>query len=150
MIHEVKGNLLDAKGIILHGCNAQGVMGSGVALAIRNKWPGAYEKYKAHCSDLEVHPRDFLGDVVWYSEGDVVIGNCITQEFYGRNGRRFVSYDAVDKCMEEVGLVAAQSPQLDINFPLIGCGLGGGYWPVVREIIEYRIPDSLKKVLWIQ
>ena len=33
------GNILDAKGIIMHGCNAQGVMGSGLAKDIRERWP---------------------------------------------------------------------------------------------------------------
>ncbi len=28
-----------SSGIIVHGCNAQGVMGSGVALALRTTWP---------------------------------------------------------------------------------------------------------------
>jgi O-acetyl-ADP-ribose deacetylase (regulator of RNase III) len=35
MIETRKGSLLDATGIIVHGCNCQGVMGSGVALAIK-------------------------------------------------------------------------------------------------------------------
>lgn len=35
-----------------------------------------------------------------------------------------------------------------INFPLIGCGLGGLYWPVVREIIDHRIPDTFTKNLY--
>ena len=33
-------------GIIVHGCNAQGVMGSGVAKAIRLKYPQVFEDYK--------------------------------------------------------------------------------------------------------
>ena len=37
MIQYKKGDLLSVtKGIIAHGCNAQGVMGSGVALQIKN------------------------------------------------------------------------------------------------------------------
>lgn len=40
MIEYRKGNLLDiTSGVIVHGCNMRGVMGSGVALAIRNKYP---------------------------------------------------------------------------------------------------------------
>ena len=31
--------------IIVHGCNAQGVMGAGVAKAIRTKYPEAYSNY---------------------------------------------------------------------------------------------------------
>ena len=31
---------------ICHQVNCQGVMGSGVAKAIRDKWPQVYEEYK--------------------------------------------------------------------------------------------------------
>lgn len=34
------------RGIVVHGVNCQGVMGSGVALAIRTKWPQIFESYK--------------------------------------------------------------------------------------------------------
>lgn len=150
MIHQVKGNLLDAKGIILHGCNAQGVMGSGVANAIRAKWPRVYEEYvdfiqnSGGCALAD----EYMGEVFWVELGDVWVGNCITQEFYGRDGLKYLSYDAIDRCMQEVARVAPQFPGADINFPLIGCGLAGGYWPVVEAIIEHRIPDTFKKVLW--
>ena len=46
MIETRKGNLLEqTKGVIIHGCNCQGVMSSGIALQIRNKWPGVFETY---------------------------------------------------------------------------------------------------------
>jgi hypothetical protein len=41
-----QGDLLDCiEKVIVHGCNAQGVMGSGVALAIRKKYPDAARAY---------------------------------------------------------------------------------------------------------
>ena len=33
-------------GVIVHGVNCQGAMGSGVALAILKKWPTVYSEYK--------------------------------------------------------------------------------------------------------
>ena len=30
---------------IVHGCNAQGVMGSGVAKALRDEWPQIFKPY---------------------------------------------------------------------------------------------------------
>lgn len=151
MIHEVKGNLLDAKGIIIHGCNAKGVMGSGVALAIKNKWPEVFEHYAYAIKSYGGmdHAREYMGRVFWIEPSDgVVVGNCITQQLYGIDGSKYLSYDALDKCMIDVAETARQFPGHDINFPLIGCGLAGGHWPVVREIIEHRIPDTFKKVLW--
>ena len=42
-----KGDLLTTDAdIIVHGCNCQGVMGSGVAKQIKEKFPNAYTIYK--------------------------------------------------------------------------------------------------------
>ena len=35
------------KGIITHQFNCQGVMGCGIELQIRQKWPEVYQRYKA-------------------------------------------------------------------------------------------------------
>ena len=43
-----KGDLFQTEiKTIVHGCNAQGVMGSGVAKIIRDKYPKAYDRYVA-------------------------------------------------------------------------------------------------------
>ena len=42
------GNLLDAQtAVIAHQVNCQGVMGSGVAKQIRDKWTNVYTAYRA-------------------------------------------------------------------------------------------------------
>lgn len=51
MIKYKKGNLLDCYraneiNVIAHVANCQGVFGSGLALAIKNDFPEAYEAYK--------------------------------------------------------------------------------------------------------
>ena len=49
MIRVVKGNLLDAREIVIaHQVNCQKKMNSGVAKAIREKYPEVYEKYLIH------------------------------------------------------------------------------------------------------
>mgnify|MGYP002509055859 FL=1 len=46
MIHEVKGSLFDTNcDYICHQVNCRGKMNSGVAKAIREKWPIVYDKY---------------------------------------------------------------------------------------------------------
>ena len=151
MITTIKGDLVTAKGIILHGVNCQGVMGSGVAKAIRDKWPQVYKEYADVVREYggPSYANEYLGEVHWVEIGDVWVANCFTQEFYGKDGHRYASYDAMDRCMEEVARVAPQFPHAPINFPLIGCHLGGLQWPIVREIIEFRIPDTFTKNLWV-
>ena len=112
---------------IAHGCNAQGVMGSGVAKAIRAKWPGAYQIYRALYEGTGRLP---LGTVQWYDDyvNDKVIINCITQEFYGYDGRRYASPEAIKTCLDKIA-TALHDEDYDkpvkIAIPWIGCGLGG-------------------------
>lgn len=59
-IHRISGNLLACTGILVHGCNCKGVMGSGVAAAIRNRWPDVYKAYR----EKFLHDGLRLGDAV--------------------------------------------------------------------------------------
>lgn len=153
MINTINGDLLTAKGLILHGVNCQGVMGSGVALAIKNKWPEVFYTYKDYIAHfLSNSSEGLLGEVVDRkvdSEDGVVVLNCFTQDRYGRDGKKYASYDAVDTSMQRAVGLAEMWRMNVINFPLIGCGLGGLHWPVVREIIEHRIPDTFTKNLYV-
>ena len=48
----IVGNILDAKAdAILHQTNCKGVMGAGLALQIRNKYPDVYAKYRILCKE---------------------------------------------------------------------------------------------------
>ena len=50
MVNYVKGNLLDSDcDYICHQVNCQGVMGSGIARQIRERWPRVYDGYKNFC-----------------------------------------------------------------------------------------------------
>ena len=120
---------------ILHGCNAQGVMGSGVALQIKQKWPEAYEYYRyAYVNDgLE------LGVMLAVDCDDKTIIHCITQEFYGRDKNRvYVDYNAVKDCLR---LVNHNFKGVDVAMPKIGCGLANGDWNIVEQIINETMVD---------
>lgn len=49
MIQYKTGNLLAAKGLILHACNAEGKWGAGLALSLKNRFPKSYEEYQYWC-----------------------------------------------------------------------------------------------------
>lgn len=148
MIEYRKGNLLDVtEGVILHGCNAQGVMGSGVALAVRWKYPQAYDKY---LSFLNTNDGEVLGDIVWVKVSDTLcIANAITQQYYGRNNKRYVNYSALAKCFMEVIDTCAANYIKELHFPKIGAGLGGGDWNIIEQLINDCDPkDKVKKICW--
>jgi O-acetyl-ADP-ribose deacetylase (regulator of RNase III) len=126
----VKGNLLttDIKHI-LHGCNCQGVMGSGVAKAIRAKYPKAYEDYK----DTYIGSGLELGTMIFSAQADgKVIINAMSQDRYGKTGGPFVSYEALTKIFDDLN----DFDLGEVAMPMIGAGLGGGEWKAIESIIN--------------
>jgi O-acetyl-ADP-ribose deacetylase (regulator of RNase III) len=133
-----KGDLLETDiKFIVHGCNAQGVMGSGIALAIKNKYPEAYTRYV----DRHKNQPWQLGEIQVVKCSDKVIINAITQEFYGRDGKRYVNYDAVKEVMKRVNDIPKIYKATHIAMPMIGAGLGGGRWDLISYIIETHLTD---------
>ena len=133
MITYIKGDLLGAaQTVIAHGCNCQGVMGSGVAKAIREKYENVYEIYvlKHKTFGLE------LGDIlpIRTTDGKIIV-NCMTQENYGRENIQYVSYDAIKACMDKINKKVLDWGVTEVAIPKIGAGLGGGDWNIIEKII---------------
>lgn len=144
-IEYIKGDLFSTNvKTILHGCNAQGVMGSGVAKIIREKYPKAYERYR---KEYERYNSLAMGQVIAVPCGDrqtdpdnfKIIVNAITQEYFGPDGKRYVSYDAVSECLEKVNRFSEVYGITEVAMPQIGAGLGGGDWNVIEAIIESEL-----------
>ena len=127
------GDLLESSyRLVLHGANAQGVMGSGVAKQIRKKYPQAFEEYYVAYNKEML----WLGDVIFVDCGDKIIANGITQQYYGRSGDYFIDYKAINNVMEETHDYALKHGIEHVAMPLIGAGLGGGSWKKISSIIE--------------
>lgn len=137
------GNVLTSvnEGVILHGCNAQGVMGGGIAAQIKIHYPEVYLKYR----DVYLYSGLSVGDCVPVKVSDTLtIWNMITQDRYGVD-KVHTDYDAVRICFEK--LKAAHNGE-EIHHPLIGCGLGGGNWDTVSGIIV-DVMDDIETTLWV-
>ena len=153
-ITRMNGNLLDVThGHIVHGCNAQGVMGSGVALSVKKKWPEAFYTYKTDLDHDKEANRPSLGRVFPYKvNDDLIVWNAITQENFGSKSRN-VSYDAIETCFRIIDFrinndhPGTEGVKKEIHIPLIGAGLGGGNWEIIREIIEQTV--TTPTTLWI-
>lgn len=133
------GDLLAAEEpAIVHGCNAKGVMGKGVAKLIRERYPTAYEAYR------EAHQKVGLklGQTIWVPCDPHIVINAITQDDYRRNpygSSKHADYDAIRAAFHEINGLAKNSGfgSIDsIALPLIGAGLAGGEWRIIAEIIE--------------
>jgi O-acetyl-ADP-ribose deacetylase (regulator of RNase III) len=149
-VKRVVGNLVKSvtSGLILQQVNCQGVMGSGIAKELRETYPVVWETYRDLCSLMPAH--QLLGQAQLVQVSDALyVANLFGQLTYGRDGRRYTSYDALDDALTSLGdqLVTSNLATIDIHHPLIGCGLGGGHWLVVEALIKNRLGDDT--VLWV-
>ncbi len=131
------------EGIIIQGCNAQGVMGSGVAKQLRAKYPDVYMDYLSFLEGFKEDGSDPMGGVGYFqATGTLLIANCITQKFYGRDGKKYVSYDALDFATYQVASYAKHTEKV-IHVPwLIGAGLGGGDLNICHQILESNFKEN--------
>lgn len=137
MIHEIKGDLLKSPHqYICHQVNCQGKMNSGVAKAIRDKWPEVYKKYLEKYVKADGCADELLGEIQHIPVSNLkVIVNMFAQENYGYDGRRYTSYDAFWSCLNYLAVTIPKGS--GIAFPgYIGCARGGANWNVIKNMIE--------------
>lgn len=142
-IEYVKGDLLSTPfRHIIHGCNSHGIMGSGVAKAIRDKYPRAYRDYNDKYNNCGLE----LGTIVVSVQDDrKVIHNAITQKDYGRNPNTvYASYWAIAEAFRKINLWGIR----EIAMPKIGAGLANGDWNVIEAIIENTLINT-KPVVYV-
>lgn len=138
-----KGNILHTNcHFIAHGCNAQKKFNKGLAKQIRELYPDVYNSYMKADMRLGSHNP-------YYSENSkIVFFNCIIQKFYGNDRSvRYVDYNAIEDCIIKINAYIKNKLSNTISnglynlhdqvaMPKIGCGLAGGDWYIVSEIIE--------------
>lgn len=143
--------------LVVHGCNAQGVMGSGVAAQLRAAYPIIFEPYSAHCRAHNFN-RSSLGTFCpVHVEDHAMVINMITQEHFGKNNVRYVDYEAVYNGFSNLKRYIAENEgtqllgnyrsHFGVHFPLIGAGLAHGDWSIIQQCIKSawaNSPYSLK------
>lgn len=138
MIEYTKGNLLEAdEEAVVNTINTVGVMGKGIALMFKERFPENFKAYKAACQAREVQvgslfvtASDELGGPRW-------IVNFPTKQHW-RNPTKIAWVIEGLKALREF-IIAKEIRS--IALPPLGCGNGGLEWPVVRKLIEESLAD---------
>lgn len=133
------------KGVVAHSCNAKGVMGSGVALALRMTWPAIFPPYVDFCKQSK------LGEVLMVNVGpNLYVANMICQPDY-RGSSTFKGSGppasvkliklALANLLEQCLLITNH-----IYLPKIGAGLGGLNWDNDVEPLVDQFASEARKV----
>lgn len=148
MIKEIQKDVTTVeRGIVLHQVNCLGVMGSGVALAIKNKWPKVYERYAELHAQYSFQPWKLLGkpQIVTIDEG-LSVANLFGQYDCGA-GQRFTEYGSLAISFFDLNDILYHYEDIYIPYKM-GCDRGGGDWNIVSNMIETLL-DNDERTIYI-
>ena len=143
-IEIVTGDLLDAfdRGevtVIGHVVNCQGVMGSGIAKSIRDRYPSVYESYVKFWSEFTYTHQNLGAAQPVHLDNCSSVWNLFAQNRYG-SITRDLNYGAIGNCLREM----ADDLDVDdrVGFPFkMGSDRAKGDWGIVLEMIEFYFKD---------
>ena len=136
IIHR-EGDVVKCQSTILaHSTNAMGAYGAGVAKAIREAFPHAYEAYiyKYRRTGWKVGDVQFV-HAPKGAAYSTIIANCCTQHYYGRC-RDYNDYGAFHTVFHTVLSYAQELGLSHIAAPRMGSGLAGGSWDRIESILR--------------
>ena len=115
--------------------NCKGVMGAGLAMQICIQWPVVYQRYLEFCYGNNGNKLGTYQEVL--VEPKLYVVNLFGQNGYGR-GERQTNYAALATALFSFFRDCAQKNQdVTIRLPYgLGCGLAGGDWNTVLDIIS--------------
>lgn len=133
---EVKiGNIFESKCLtIVNTVNCVGVMGKGIALEFKKRYPEMYLDYVKRCNSGQVQ----TGIPYVFDNGDgTKILNFPTKDHWRSPSRLSFVVDGLDWFVENYNKLGITS----IAFPPLGCGNGGLTWDVVGPIMYQKLRE---------
>lgn len=156
MFIEVEGDILLSKAaVIAHGIAPHDRFDSGLALALRERWPSMVRDYR---HDTRSRPLD--PGALWMWRGVDADGstrgivNLLTQDMLhdGRAGKPGkASRENVAHCLKALARLAQEENFTSIALPRLATGVGGMDWAEVKPLVlehlaELDIPVVLYEV----
>lgn len=140
MIKYVTGNFFDYPADIrINTVNCVGVMGAGVALQFKERYPNMFREYSNECRNGRVKigcPHVWL-DNDFFKREDLIIINFPTKD----NWRNPSEYEFIEKGLFWLREFLKRYTGKTITIPALGCGHGGLDWGNVKRLIEDYLSD---------
>ena len=138
MVRFEEGNLLDAEvEALVNTVNTVGIMGKGIALMFKERFPNNFREYAAACKAGEVR----LGEM-FVTENRKLFGprwivNFPTKDHWRSRTR----LEWIEQGMEDLVRVIEDRRIGSIAVPPLGCGNGGLNWRDVKPVIESALAE---------
>ena len=128
---------------IVNPVNCVGVMGKGLALEFKKRFPANYQAYQEACSNSLV----VLGRVYIFKTNSIhglkYILNFPTKHHWKDRSR----IKDIENGLNDLMGVLLEFEIGSVAIPALGCGLGGLDWKDVSKLIEETFSDVNKKII---
>ena len=146
MIRLVQGDIFAQEAeALVNPVNCVGVMGKGLALEFKKRFPPNFQAYQAACRKGEIRP-----------------GTLLVHDSGGKNPRYIVNVPTkrhwrdrsiltdVDAGLQALAQWLEENKTGSAALPALGCGLGGLPWPAVRELTLRRLGDLEAEIIVLE
>lgn len=117
---------------LVNTVNCVGIMGRGIALQFKKRFPENFVRYEKACKCHEVMP----GKMLVYETGNMMNPKYIINFPTKRHWRGASRMEDIDAGLTALVKEIADRNIISIAIPPLGCGLGGLDWNVVRLHME--------------
>lgn len=129
MIEYIEGDIFESPAqVIVNTVNTVGVMGKGIALSFKKRYPKMYERYKTVCEQGLLK----TGKLMLFYEDDYWVLLFPTKE----NWRQPSKLEYIEAGLQKFVQTYAAKGITSIAFPRLGCGNGGLEWEKVKLLME--------------
>jgi len=133
-----QGNLLEARvDAVVNTVNTVGVMGKGIALMIKERFPENFKAYAAACEAGDVRVGEMFVTSGVELDGPRWIINFPTKKHW----RHPTKLEWIRSGLAALKNVIREKQIKSIAIPPLGCGNGGLDWAVVRPLIENELGE---------
>jgi|YNPMSStandDraft_1061717.scaffolds.fasta_scaffold17470_3 O-acetyl-ADP-ribose deacetylase (regulator of RNase III) len=140
VIRFLRGNLFDSDAeALVNTVNTHGVMGKGIALEFKKRFPANYEFYRQACEQGQVQIGKMLVFPTQSLQPQYIINFPTKQHWRGRSKLEYIQ-----RGLQDLVCVVQQQGIRSIALPPLGCGHGGLRWEQVKPLIEQAfasLPD---------
>jgi O-acetyl-ADP-ribose deacetylase (regulator of RNase III) len=119
--------------MLVNPVNCVGVMGAGLALQFKKRYPSMYKEYAEKCKSGEIQ----LGKPYIHTVDDIKIVSFPTKHHW-RNKSKLE--DVNNGLAALAGQLKCNPPKM-LAIPAIGCGLGGLKWKDVHPLILEHLSE---------
>lgn len=117
---------------LVNTVNCVGIMGRGIALQFKNRFPENFKAYEAACKRQDVEP----GKMFVFATGQLTFPHYIINFPTKRHWRGKSRLEDIDAGLKALADEIRNRNITSIAIPPLGCGLGGLDWAEVRPRIE--------------